>query len=165
MMLTGDNEASARRVSETLSLDDYRAGVQPEHKLEVLQELQAQGERVGMVGDGINDSLALSAADVGFAMGEGTDVAIESADITLLRDDVAAVAVAIRLSRASLLNIYQNLVGAFGYNVLLIPVAAGVLYPFWGILIDPAFAGLAMAASSVTVVGNANRLRFVRIST
>ncbi|MEX2365051.1 MAG: HAD-IC family P-type ATPase, partial [Pseudohongiellaceae bacterium] len=124
-----------------------------------VRQMQSRGERVGMVGDGINDSLALSAADVGFAMGEGVDIAIESADVALLSDDLDGVARSIILSRATLRNIYQNLFGAFAYNVVLIPVAAGVFFPFSGLLINPGFAGFAMAASSVTVVGNAMRLR------
>ncbi len=160
VMLTGDNAASAARVSNVLMLDDVRSGLRPEDKLDVVRELQGKGERVGMVGDGINDALALGAADVGFAMGDGADVAIETADITLLREDIGGVVQAIRLSRASLRNIYQNLFGAFAYNVLLIPVAAGVLYPAFGVLMEPMFAGIAMALSSLTVVGNAGRLRF-----
>lgn len=164
VMLTGDNRASAERVAKELKLDHFEAEVQPERKLAVVREYQALGERVGMVGDGINDSLALGAADVGFAMGEGTDVAIESADVALLANDIAGVSRCIRLSRATLRNIYQNLVGAFAYNVILIPVAAGVLYPINGMLIDPVFAGIAMAASSVTVVANASRLRMLRLT-
>ncbi len=164
VMLTGDNEASAKRVSDSLNLDGYIAEVQPEDKLRILQQYQKDGERVGMVGDGINDSLALSAADVGFAMSSGADVAIESADVTLLRNDVRAVAASIQLSKLTLRNIYQNLTGAFAYNVALIPLAAGALYPFTGLLIDPAFAGFAMAASSVTVVANAGRLRLLKLS-
>lgn len=162
-MLTGDNAASAKRVADELQLDDYKANVQPEAKLDHIKRLQADGYHVGMVGDGINDSLALSAANVGFAMGEGTDIAIESADIALLGNDIGGVARSIALSRYILRNIYQNLAGAFGYNLLLIPVAAGVLYPFGGPLISPALAGLAMAASSVTVVLNAGRLRGVSL--
>ncbi|MEX0941412.1 MAG: heavy metal translocating P-type ATPase [Pseudomonadales bacterium] len=163
IMLTGDNEDSAERVAGELAIDEYFSSVQPEEKLDYVRQLQSRGEKVGMVGDGINDSLALSAADVGFAMGEGTDIAIESADVALLSDDVGGVVRSILLSRAIMRNIYQNLVGAFGYNVLLIPVAAGVLFPVTGLLINPALAGLAMAASSVTVVANASRLRWVKL--
>ncbi len=160
VMLTGDNEGSAHRIAQLVGDIDYRANVSPEDKLEYIKQLQAQGERVGMVGDGINDAMALAAADVGFAMGNGTDIAIESADIALLKDDLDGIARSIALSRSVLRNVYQNLVGAFAYNVILIPIAAGVLYPHWGLLISPVFAGMAMAASSVTVVANASRLRF-----
>jgi Cu+-exporting ATPase len=163
IMLTGDNEASAARVASQLAIDEYFANVQPEEKLDYVQQLQSRGEKVGMVGDGINDSPALSAADVGFAMGEGTDIAIESADVALLSNDVGGVVRSILLSRVIMRNIYQNLVGAFGYNVLLIPVAAGILFPVTGLLINPSLAGLAMAASSVTVVANASRLRLVKL--
>ncbi len=163
VMLTGDSQDVAREISDQLGLVDFVAEVSPEQKLEYIRGLQASGERVGMVGDGINDSLALSTADVGFAMGAGTDIAIESADVALLSNSVAGVAKAILLSRHCLRNIYQNLAGAFGYNLLLIPVAAGVFFPWFGWLINPAFAGVAMAASSITVVTNANRLRFMKV--
>jgi len=163
VMLTGDNVATASQVAAQLSLDDFFAGVAPDAKLAHIHKLQAAGERVGMVGDGINDALALSAADVGFAMGQGADVAIESADVALLSNSVLGVGRAIKLSRLTLRNIYQNLVGAFAYNILLIPVAAGVLYPLMHQLINPVFAGMAMAASSVTVVLNANRLRLIAL--
>jgi Cu+-exporting ATPase len=163
VMLTGDNQATASQIATQLGLDDYVAGVAPDAKLAYIQRLQAAGERVGMVGDGINDALALSAADVGFAMGRGSDIAIESADIALLGDSMLGVTRAIRLSRATLRNIYQNLAGAFAYNLLLIPVAAGVLYPVFQQLINPVIASMAMAASSVTVVLNANRLRITRL--
>jgi len=163
VMLTGDSHNVARSIGEQLGLEDVVSEVSPEQKLAYIRELQSQGEKVGMVGDGINDTLALSTADVGFAMGAGTDVAMESADITLLKNSVGGVGKAIMLSRYCLRNIYQNLAGAFGYNLLLIPVAAGALYPWFGVLINPAFAGVAMAASSITVVSNANRLRFKKI--
>ncbi|MEJ6683508.1 MAG: heavy metal translocating P-type ATPase [SAR86 cluster bacterium] len=163
VMLTGDNVATASQVAAQLSLDDFFAGVAPDAKLAHIHKLQAAGERVGMVGDGINDALALSAADVGFAMGQGADVAIESADVALLSNSMLGVGRAIRLSRLTLRNIYQNLVGAFAYNLLLIPVAAGILYPLMHQLINPVFAAMAMAASSVTVVLNANRLRLVAL--
>ncbi len=159
IMLTGDNERTARRVADQVGITRVFAQLQPEEKMDVVKQLQARGEKVGMVGDGINDAPALSLADVGFAMGAGTDVAIESSDVTLLKNDVLAVPGAINLSRRVLKNIYQNLVAAFGYNILLIPIAAGILFPWFGVLINPAFAGLAMAASSVTVVANAGRLR------
>ncbi len=163
VMLTGDSESSAREIAASLDLDDVIAEVKPENKLEHIESLQKQGEKVGMVGDGINDSLALTAANVGFAMGEGADVAVETADVALLGNSVNGVGNAISLSRATMRNIYQNLTAAFAYNVLLIPVAAGILYPFTGILINPGLAGLAMALSSITVVSNASRLRWQKI--
>ena len=163
VMLTGDREQSAARVARELGIDEYHAAMQPEAKLAFVQQLQQGGDCVGMVGDGINDALALSAADVSFAMGEGTDVAIDSADIALLSDDLSGIIRAILLSRKILRNIYQNLTGAFAYNIILIPVAAGLLFPITGLLIDPVYAGLAMAASSVTVVTNASRLKFLSI--
>ena len=150
-------------IGRQLNIEEVVAEVSPEQKLDYIRTLQQQGEKVGMVGDGVNDALALSTANVGFAMGAGTDIAIESADIALLNNNVGGVVKAILISRSCLRNIYQNLAGAFGYNLLLIPVAAGVLYPWLGWLIDPAFAGIAMAASSITVVTNANRLRFKKI--
>ncbi len=163
VMLTGDSQSSANAIARDLSLDAVIAEVRPEDKLDTIRELQDRGEKVGMVGDGINDSLALSAADVGFAMGEGADVALESADVALLGNSVRGVRNAIAVSRATMKNIIENLIAAFAYNVLLIPVAAGVLYPFTGLLVNPGFAGLAMALSSITVVGNASRLRWVKI--
>ena len=143
-----------------MGIDEVHAELLPEDKLNVIRKLQENGELVGMVGDGINDAAALAIADVGFAMGMGADVAMESADVTLLGDSLSGIVQAIDLSRLVLRNIYQNLVAAFAYNLLLIPVAAGLLYPFTGMLINPAMAGLAMAMSSVTVVFNAGRLRF-----
>ena len=134
----------------------------PNEKSEKVKEIQALGEVVAMVGDGINDAPALAQADVGFAIGTGTDVAIESADITLMRGSLMSVVDAIALSRATIRNIKQNLFGAFLYNSLGIPVAAGILYPLLGILLNPMVAGAAMAASSVTVVTNANRLRWFK---
>ena len=160
VMLTGDRSAIAEVVAEQVGITEIHAEVSPEKKLALIQEFQAAGRKVAMVGDGINDAAALSAADVGFAMGLGSDVALESADVTLRNGSLQGIEQMIRLSRKVLSNVRQNLVGAFGYNILLIPVAAGVLYPFFGLLINPAFAGLAMALSSVTVVFNAGRLRF-----
>ena len=160
VMLTGDRSAIAAVVAEQVGITEIHAEVSPEKKLALIQAFQAAGRKVAMVGDGINDAAALSAADVGFAMGLGSDVALESADVTLRNGSLQGIEQMIRLSRKVLSNVRQNLVGAFGYNILLIPVAAGVLYPFFGLLINPAFAGLAMALSSVTVVFNAGRLRF-----
>jgi Cu+-exporting ATPase len=136
--------------------------VLPQDKVTVVQTLQRQGHTVGMVGDGVNDAPALAQAHVGFAIGSGTDVAIESADITLAGNSLASIANAISLSRATLRNIRQNLLGAFIYNTLGIPLAAGLLYPLTGWLLSPVFASAAMALSSVTVVSNANRLRLFR---
>ncbi|MFP6809106.1 MAG: heavy metal translocating P-type ATPase [Pseudomonadales bacterium] len=163
IMLTGDSKSSAQSIAELLSLDAVIAEVKPEDKLAHIEALQRKGEKVGMVGDGINDSLALTAANVGFAMGEGADVAVETADVALLGNSISGVGNAIKLSRATMRNIYQNLGAAFAYNILLIPVAAGVLYPFTGMLINPGFAGLAMALSSITVVSNASRLRWSKL--
>jgi len=162
MMLTGDNLATAEALAHDLNIDQFQAGLLPEHKLQVLKDLQAKGHKVAMVGDGINDAPALSQADVGFAIGGGTDVAMESADMCLLGDSLHGVADAIELSHATLKNIRQNLWGAFAYNTLGIPVAAGVLFPFTGMLLSPMLAGLAMSLSSVTVVTNANRLRLFK---
>lgn len=163
VMLTGDSESSAREIAEHLPLDEVIADVRPEDKLDKIKALQANGEIVGMVGDGINDSLALTAADVGFAMGEGADIAVETADVALLGNSINGVSNAIKISRATMRNIHQNLIAAFAYNLLLIPIAAGILYPSMGLLINPALAGLAMALSSITVVGNASRLRWIKI--
>ncbi|WP_257252480.1 heavy metal translocating P-type ATPase [Endozoicomonas sp. SESOKO3] len=159
IMLTGDNTLTAAAVAQQVGIDDFRAEAMPEDKERYIRELQDQGHRVGMTGDGINDAPALARADVGFAIGTGTDVAIESADITLIRSSLHGLADAVELSRATLGNIKQNLFGAFVYNSLGIPIAAGVFYPFTGMLLNPVVAGAAMALSSVTVVSNANRLR------
>ncbi len=163
-MLTGDNEHTAGAIAREVGIDDFRAGLLPEDKHAEIERLQAAGEVVGMVGDGINDAPALARADVGFAIGQGTDVAIESAGITLVRGSLHGVAAAIEISRATLTNIKQNLVGAFGYNTLGIPIAAGVLFPITGTLLSPMIAGAAMSLSSITVVSNANRLRLFRPS-
>ena len=159
VMLTGDNPATAAEVSRQLGIDRFEAELLPSDKLAQVRQLQQCGEVVGMVGDGINDAPALSQADVSFAIGSGTDVAIESADVALMHDSLDGLADAIELSRATLGNIKQNLWGAFIYNSIGIPVAAGVLYPLTGLLLNPVIAGLAMSLSSVTVVSNANRLR------
>lgn len=162
VMLTGDNRATAKAVANKVGITDFFAEVLPEDKTRKVQELQMQGEIVGMTGDGINDAPALAQANVGFAIGTGTDVAIESADITLMRGSLHGLADAIAVSKATLRNIRQNLFGAFIYNVAGIPLAAGVLYPLFGILLSPVIAGAAMAFSSLTVVTNANRLRLFK---
>lgn len=162
VMLTGDNRATAKAVANKVGITEFFAEVLPEEKSDKVAELQMQGEIVGMTGDGINDAPALALANVGFAIGTGTDVAIESADITLMRGSLHGLADAIAVSKATLRNIKQNLFGAFIYNVAGIPFAAGVLYPFYGLLLNPVIAGAAMAFSSVTVVTNANRLRLFK---
>lgn len=162
VMLTGDNLVTANAVARQVGVDEVMAEVLPQEKNDKIAELQKKGEVVAMVGDGINDAPALARADVGFAVGTGTDVAIESADITLMRGSLFGVSDAIGISRETVKNIKQNLFGAFIYNSLGIPLAAGILYPFVGILLNPMIAGAAMAMSSVTVVSNANRLRFYK---
>ncbi len=158
IMLTGDHENTARAIAAEVGIDEVIAGVLPEGKAAAIEQLQQQGRRVAMVGDGINDAPALAQADVGIAMGGGSDVAVETAGITLMRADLNSVADALALSSATLRNIRQNLFGAFIYNSIGIPVAAGVLYPLTGTLLSPIVAGAAMALSSITVVSNANRL-------
>ena len=162
VMLTGDNRATANAVAKKVGIKEVFAEVLPEDKSNKVAELQAQNEIVGMTGDGINDAPALALANVGFAIGTGTDVAIESADITLMRGSLHGLADAIAVSKATLRNIKQNLFGAFIYNVAGVPFAAGILYPFFGLLLSPVIAGAAMAFSSLTVVSNANRLRFFK---
>jgi Cu+-exporting ATPase len=159
VMLTGDNARTAAAVAKTLGLDAVEAQVEPAGKVAHVKRLRAQGKHVAMAGDGINDAPALSEADVGIAMGTGTDVAMQSAGITLVKGDLRGIAKAVRLSRATMSNIRQNLFFAFIYNALGIPVAAGVLYPFFGLLLSPIIAGAAMSLSSVSVIGNALRLR------
>ncbi|NNJ78331.1 MAG: copper-translocating P-type ATPase [Xanthomonadales bacterium] len=163
VMVTGDNERTARAVARELGIDDVRAGVLPEQKLEVVQQFQASGHRVAMAGDGINDSPALAAADVGIAMGDGTDIAMESADVTLIKGDLRGVARARRLSHLAMNNIRQNLFFAFVYNGVGVPIAAGALYPFIGLLLNPMIAAAAMSFSSVSVIANSLRLRNARL--
>jgi len=158
-MISGDSDRAARAIALDLGIDAVIANVRPAQKAEALKELQAVGKKVAFVGDGINDAPALAQADIGIALGTGTDVAIETADIVLINGDLAGVAHAHAMSRATLKNIYQNLGWAFGYNILLIPVAAGVLYPLFGLQLSPMLAAAAMALSSVFVVSNALRLR------
>ncbi|WP_339719100.1 HAD-IC family P-type ATPase, partial [Marinomonas primoryensis] len=164
VMLTGDNRTSAEAVARKLHIDEVKAEVLPEDKGKVIQQLKNEGRVVVMAGDGVNDAPALATADVGIAMGTGTDVAIESAGITLLRGDLMGIVEARRLSRATMRNIRQNLFFAFIYNMAGVPIAAGVLYPFTGILLSPVFAAAAMSLSSVSVILNALRLRAVKIS-
>lgn len=163
IMLTGDNERTANAVAKKLGLDQVEAGVEPQHKHERIQQLRQQGQIVAMAGDGINDAPALAAAHVGIAMGTGTDVAMESAGITLVKGDLRGIAKAITLSRSMMRNIRQNLFFAFAYNALGIPVAAGLLYPFLGLLLNPVIAGAAMSFSSVSVITNALRLSHAKL--
>ena len=163
VMLTGDNRRTAAAVAKQLGIDAVEAEIEPAGKIAHVKKLRAEGKNVAMAGDGINDAPALSEAEVGIAMGTGTDVAMQSAGITLVRGDLRDIAKAIRLSRATMRNIRQNLFFAFLYNALGIPVAAGVLYPFFGLLLSPIMAGAAMSLSSVSVISNALRLRKVRL--
>ena len=163
VMLTGDNPTTARAVAKSLGIDEVEAGVLPERKSEVVQRLRQEGRRVAMVGDGVNDAPALAAADVGIAMGGGTDVAIESAGLTLLTGDLMGLVRARRLSVATMRNIRQNLAFAFLYNAAGVPIAAGVLYPVFGILLSPMVGAAAMALSSVSVIANALRLARTRL--
>jgi Cu+-exporting ATPase len=163
VMLTGDNRTTAEAVARSLGIDEVEAEVLPDHKSEVVQRLRREGRVVAMAGDGVNDAPALAAADVGIAMGSGTDVAIESAGVTLLKGDLNGIVRARRLSAATMGNIRQNLFFAFIYNAAGVPIAAGILYPAFGILLSPIIAAAAMALSSVSVVGNALRLRRVAI--
>lgn len=163
VMATGDSEKTARAVAAALGIDEVRAGMMPEDKSRLVAELRAAGAKVAMAGDGINDAPALAAADVGIAMGSGTDIAIESAGLTLLAGDLGAIVRAVRLARATMRNIRQNLFFAFVYNAVGVPIAAGVLYPVFGVLLSPMLAAAAMSLSSVSVIGNALRLRAVNL--
>jgi Cu+-exporting ATPase len=163
VMLTGDNRHTAAAVGKTLGIDTIEAEIEPAGKVAYVKMLRDKGERVAMAGDGINDAPALSEADIGIAMGTGTDVAMQSAGITLVKGDLRGIAKAIRLSRATMSNIRQNLFFAFVYNALGVPVASGVLYPFFRVLLNPIIAGAAMSFSSVSVIANALRLRNVKL--
>jgi Cu+-exporting ATPase len=158
-MLTGDSRTTADAVARQLGIEDVRAEVLPDQKAAAVQRLQSEGRRVAMAGDGINDAPALAQADVGIAMGTGTDVAMESAAVTLVKGDLRGILRARRLSEATIKNIRQNLFFAFVYNALGVPIAAGVLYPFTGLLLSPMIAAAAMSFSSVSVIANALRLR------
>ncbi|HEX8011481.1 MAG TPA: heavy metal translocating P-type ATPase [Casimicrobiaceae bacterium] len=159
VMITGDNERTARAIARQVGVERVLAEVLPQDKAHNVQKLQLEGKTVGMVGDGINDAPALAQADIGFAIGTGTDVAIAASDITLIKGSLHGVVLAMQISRATMRNVYQNLAGAFVYNTLGLPIALGVLYPFFGILLSPLLASIAMAFSSVTVISNANRLK------
>ena len=164
-MLTGDSRATATAIAQKLNLgeNEFEAEVLPERKAEVVRKLQGQGRVVAMAGDGINDAPALAQADVGIAMGTGTDVAMESGGITLVKGDLTGILRARKLSQATMRNIRQNLFFAFIYNAIGVPIAAGILYPFFGILLSPIFAAAAMSFSSVSVITNALRLRHARL--
>jgi Cu+-exporting ATPase len=163
VMLTGDSRTTAEAVARRLGIDQVEAEVLPDQKVAVVKRLQAEGRVVGMAGDGVNDAPALAQAQVGIAMGTGTDVAIESAHVALVKGDLRGIAKARRLSRATMRNIRQNLFFAFVYNVMGVPIAAGALYPFFGILLSPIIASAAMTFSSVSVIGNALRLRQTKL--
>src|SRR5690606_23248268 len=163
IMLTGDNATTAAAVGRQLGLEEIQAEVLPQDKHRIVRELRSEGRIVAMAGDGINDAPALAEADVGIAMGTGTDIAIQSAEVTLVRGDLAGIARARALSRATMRNIRQNLFFAFIYNGLGVPIAAGVLYPAFGWLLSPIVAAVAMSLSSVSVIGNALRLRLMKL--
>jgi Cu+-exporting ATPase len=159
MMVTGDSRATAEAVARRLGIEGVEAEVLPDRKADIVRELQRKGRRVAMAGDGVNDAPALAQADVGIAMGTGTDIAMESAGVTLVKGDLRGIVRARRLSRATMRNIRQNLFFAFVYNLAGVPVAAGVLYPWFGLLLSPMIAAAAMTFSSVSVIANALRLR------
>jgi Cu+-exporting ATPase len=163
VMLTGDDPRTAQHVARAVGIDEVFAGVSPRDKQEHVAALKRSGALVAMAGDGINDAPALAAADVGIAMGTGTEVAMESAGVTLVKGDLRGIVQGVALSRATMRNIRQNLVFAFVYNVVGVPVAAGVLYPMFGLLLSPIIASAAMAFSSVSVIGNALRLRGIKL--
>jgi len=163
VMLTGDSRATAEAVARSLGIEEYEAGVLPEKKAEVIQRLQNEGRIVAMAGDGINDAPALAQANVGIAMGTGTDVAMESGDVTLVKGDLAGMVRARKLSQATMRNIRQNLFFAFLYNSLGVPIAAGLLYPFFGLLLSPILAAAAMSLSSVSVITNSMRLKKLKL--
>ena len=163
VMLTGDRQEAAAKVAKELGIEEFEAQVLPQQKADVVKQLKKKGRIVAVAGDGVNDAPALAAADVGIAMGTGTDVAIESAGITLVKGDLRGIVRARKLSRATVRNIKQNLLFAFLYNVIGIPIAAGVLYPSLGLLLSPMLASAAMSFSSVSVIANALRLRKVSL--
>jgi Cu+-exporting ATPase len=163
VMITGDHRLTAQAVAKQLGIDKFEAEVLPEGKLDVVRRLQGQGRVVAMAGDGINDAPALAQANIGIAMGTGTDVAMESGGVTLVKGDLRGIVRARKLSQATMRNIRQNLFFAFIYNALGVPIAAGVLYPFFGLLLSPIFAAAAMSLSSVSVITNALRLRTVKL--
>ena len=162
-MLTGDSRATAEAVARQVGIDEVIAEVRPQEKLEVVRRLQAEGRIVAMAGDGINDAPTLAQANVGIAMGTGADIAMESAGVTLVRGDLRGIVRARRLSRATMGNIRQNLFFAFVYNSVGVPIAAGILYPAFGLLLSPILAAAAMSFSSVSVIGNALRLRAAKL--
>jgi Cu+-exporting ATPase len=163
IMLTGDSRTTAEAVAAKLGIGDVEAGVMPDQKHATVRKLREQGRVVAMAGDGVNDAPALAAADIGIAMGTGTDVAMESAGVTLVKGDLAGIARARSLSRATMRNIRQNLVLAFVYNTIGVPIAAGVLYPAFGVVLSPVIAAAAMSLSSVSVISNALRLRWMKL--
>jgi Cu+-exporting ATPase len=163
VMLTGDQHTTAAQIAKAIGIDEFEAEVLPEGKLEIIRKLQQQGRVVAMAGDGINDAPALAQADVGIAMGTGTDIAMESGGITLVKGDLTGILRARKLSQATMRNIRQNLFFAFIYNAIGVPIAAGILYPFFGILLSPIFAAAAMSFSSVSVITNALRLRHTKL--